>query len=439
MRRSCKFLLRPTSKQAAALTQCLEDHRQLYNAALEHRRTAYATAGVGVRYGEQSAELKHIRADDPGGQGRWSFSSQQATLRRLDKAFGAFFDRVRTGRTPGFPRFKGRGWFDTVEWPKDGDGCRWDSQPEHPAASYVRLQGIGHVRVHQHRPVKGRVKTISVKREGSRWYVVLSCDDVPDEPLTATGAVVGVDLGVASLATTSDGEHLVNPRHLATSADRLATAQRNLARKKRGSERRRKAVARVAALHAKVRRQRLDGAHKAALALVRAYDVIVHKALRITNMTRSASGTMEAPGRNVVQKSGLNRSILDAGWGVFLTVLAHKAESAGRELIAVNPAHTSRTCARCGHCAKENHLTQAEFACRACGHATHADVNAAVNILRAGLALRQAAEAAQREAAPCRERRSHHVAGSTVGVVTASTMGGTGVSAARTRRGPRGP
>ncbi|MFB9473564.1 hypothetical protein [Nonomuraea salmonea] len=124
---------------------------------------------MSVRYGDQSAELKHIRADDAGGQGRWSFSSQQATLRRLDKAFRAFFDRVKAGRTPGFPRFKGRGRFDSVEWPKDGDGCRWDSQPEHPTATYVRLQGIGHVRVHQHRPVRGRVKTISVKREGSRW------------------------------------------------------------------------------------------------------------------------------------------------------------------------------------------------------------------------------------------------------------------------------
>ncbi|GAA3216257.1 transposase [Nonomuraea helvata] len=107
VRRSFKFLLRPTSKQAAALTQCLEDHRELYNAALEHRRTAYRQAGVTVRYGEQSAELKHIRADDPDGQGRWSFSSQQATLRRLDKAFRAFFDRVKAGRMPGFPRFKG--------------------------------------------------------------------------------------------------------------------------------------------------------------------------------------------------------------------------------------------------------------------------------------------------------------------------------------------
>ncbi|MDA0636254.1 transposase [Nonomuraea sp. MCN248] len=384
----------PTAKQAAALTACLDDHRQLYNAALEHRRTAYAKAGVSVRYGDQSAELKHIRVDDPGGQGRWSFSSQQATLRRLDKAFAAFFRRVKAGRTPGFPRFKGRGWFDTVEWPKDGDGCRWDSQPGHPSATFVRLQGIGHVRVHQHRPVKGWVKTIAVKREGSRWYVVLSCDHVPTETLTATGAVAGIDLGVAALVTTSGGEHVANPRHLVASADRLAAAQRALARKKRGSERRRKAVSRVAALHAKVRRQRLDSAHKAALALVRAYDLIAHEDLRITNMTRSASGIVEAPGRNVAAKSGLNRGILDAGWGVFLTILAHKAESAGRELIAVNPAGTSRTCSRCGHCAKENRVSQAEFRCQGCGHAAHADVNAAINILRAGLALRRAAGAA---------------------------------------------
>ncbi|MGW4425812.1 RNA-guided endonuclease InsQ/TnpB family protein [Streptosporangium sp. NPDC004631] len=399
MRRSYKFLIRPTAHQQIALTACLDDHRTLYNAALEERREAYRRAKVGIRYGDQSAQLKEIRAFDPD-HARWSFSSQQATLRRLDKAFRAFFDRVKKGQTPGYPRFKGRGWFDTVEWPKDGDGCRWDSQPEHPSATFVRLQGIGHVRVHQHRPVEGRMKTISVKREGSRWYVVLSCDDVPAEPLPATGAMAGIDMGVASLVTTSDGVHLANPRHLAASADRLADAQRDLARKKRGSKRRRKAVARVAALHAKVRRQRLDGAHKAANALVRDYDVIVHEDLRIANMTKAPAPKPDPdqPGaflpNRAAAKAGLNKNILDAGWGVFLTILVHKAESAGRELIAVNPANTSRTCARCGHCAAENRVTQAEFRCTACRHEAHADVNAAINILRAGLALRDAAQAA---------------------------------------------
>jgi putative transposase len=124
--------------------------------------------------------------------------------------------------------------------------------------------------------------------------------------------------------------------------------------------------------------------------LVRRHDVIVHEALQVSNLTRSASGTVEAPGMCVAQQSGLNRSILDAGWGVFLNVLASKAESAGRVVVAVNPANTSRTCPSCGHCAKDNRVTQADFVCVACGYAGHADVVGATDVLRAGLALLRA-------------------------------------------------
>jgi putative transposase len=156
----------------------------------------------------------------------------------------------------------------------------------------VYFQGVGHVRAHQHRLVKGRVKTITAKREGRRWYVVLSCDDVPAESLEPTETAVGVDMGVESFLTTSGGAHVPNPRRLAAAAGRLATAQRDLARKKRGSGRRKKAVAKVARLHGKVRRQRLDHAHKTALALVRDHDLIVHEDLKIKNMTAKAT-----PGR----------------------------------------------------------------------------------------------------------------------------------------------
>jgi putative transposase len=398
VRRSFKFLLRPTARQSVALSACVEDHRQLYNAALQERRDAWKMRGVGIRYGGQSAQLKEIRAFDAD-QARWSFSSQQATLRRLDKAFAAFFRRVKAGEKPGYPRFRGRGWFDTVEWPSDGDGCRWDSQPHHPTATYVRLQGVGHVRVHQHRPVQGRVKTVSVKREGSRWYVVLSCDGVPAEPLPATGAAVGVDMGVASFLTTSDGGHVPNPRHLAASAGRLARAQRELARRKRGSTRRRRTVVKIGAIHRKVRRQRLDHAHKTALALVRDHDLIAVEALNVAGMTRRAKPKPDpdTPGAFLPNggsaKTGLNRSISDAGWGVFLRVLACAAERANRTVVAVDPANTSQRCAECGHTAKGNRVNQAGFRCLACGHAAHADVNAARNVLGAGLALR-AAEAA---------------------------------------------
>ena len=140
--------------------------------------------------------------------------------------------------------------------------------------------GIGHVRVHQHRPTKGRVKTITAKREGGHWYVILSCDDVPAQPLEPTGVPAGIDLGVASFLTTSDGIHVPNPRYLAIITERLAAAQRDLARKKHGSNRRKKAAAKVARLHGKVHRQRLDHAHKTALALVRVYDLIVHEDLQ---------------------------------------------------------------------------------------------------------------------------------------------------------------
>jgi putative transposase len=399
VRRTFKFQLRPTVHQQVALTAMLDDHRTLYNAALQERRDAYRhPSKTTVRYVAQAGQLSEIRALDSD-QARWSYSSQQATLRRLDKAFAAFFRRVKAGETPGYPRFKGQNWFDTVDWPKDGDGCRWDSDPRHPAQTRVRLQGVGHVKVNQHRPVRGTVKTVSIKREGRRWYVVLSCDDVPADPLPPTGAVVGVDLGVASLATTSDGRHYGNPRFLERAADRLAVAQRDLPRKKRHSKRRGKAVARVARLHRTVARQRLDLAHKTALALVRDHDLIAVEALNIKGLVRRAKAKPD-PDRSgqflpngQAAKSGLNRSIHDAGWGVFLGILHAKAESAGRTVIPVPAPNTSRTCAACGHCAAENRPSQAVFACAACGHTAHADVNAAVNILRAGLA-HQAAQAA---------------------------------------------
>ncbi|PZH14266.1 transposase [Streptomyces sp. NTH33] len=398
MIRAYKFLLRPTARQVAALGEMLRDHCSLYNGALQERRDAWRHASkTTVRYGDQSAQLKEIRGFDPQRQGRWSFSSQQATLRRLDKAFQAFFRRVKAGEKPGYPRFKGVGHFDTVVFPKDGDGCRWDSAPHDPQTR-VRLQGIGHIRVHQHRPVKGRVKTIAVKREGNRWYVLLSCDEVPAEPLPATGAVVGIDMGTTHFLTTSDGEHITSPRFLQTAAENLAAAQQHLAtfpkRAKQRTKAHRAAARKVAQIHAKVRRQRLDHAHKTALTLVRDHDTIVHERLNTAGMTRTPKPKPdpERPGAFLpnqrAAKAGLNRSILDAGWGVFLAILANKAESAGRTVIAVDPHNTSRTCLSCGHVAKENRVTQAKFQCATCGFTANADHVGALNVLnRAGLAL----------------------------------------------------
>ena len=403
MHRAYKFLLRPTVRQAQALGGMLADHCSLYNGALQERRDAWRhPSKTSVTYGQQSAQLKEIRAFDPERQGRWSFSSQQATLRRLDKAMRAFFRRVKAEEKPGYPRFRGVNWFDTVDFPKDGDGCRWDSTPHDPVTR-VRLQGVGHVRVHQYRPVKGRVKTVSIKREGKHWYVILACDEVPAEPLPEAGAACGIDMGIAHFLTTSEGEHHPNPRHGKRNAEALAKAQRALkafGRRKREnrSAKHRRAVEKVAKLHRKVRRQRTDHAHKTALALVRTYDVIAHECLSITNMVRAPKPKPD-PGQpgaflpnGAAAKAGLNKSIHDAGWGVFLVILAHKAESAGRVVIPVDPRNTSRTCPACGHVSGENRTTQEKFECTQCGHTANADQIGALNVaIRAGLVLPEVA------------------------------------------------
>jgi putative transposase len=393
VKRAYKFRLRPTRKQEAALTACLEDTRQLYNAALEERREAWRMGCHQVSFFSQSAQLKEIRATDPEQYERWPFSCERAAIRRLDRAFQGFYRRVKAGQKPGYPRFKGRGSWDSIEWPAEKGGARWDSV-SHPTVTRVYLRGIGHVRVHQHRAVKGSLKTITAKREGDRWFVIVSCDAVPAQALEPVGSAVGIDLGVASFLTASDGGQVPNPRHLAAVSERLAAVQRDMACKKRGSNRRKKAAAKIPRLHGKVRRQRLDHAHKTALAIVRSHDLIVHEELQITNMTARPKPRPDGYGshqRNgAMAKAALSKSIHDTGWGIFLRVLSAKAESAGRTVIAVNPRHTSQRCAQCGYTAAGNRVTQAAFLCLACGHQAHADVNAARNILRAGLALQEA-------------------------------------------------
>ncbi|MEU1791171.1 transposase [Streptomyces sparsogenes] len=402
MLRAYKFLLRPTVRQAQALAEMLRDHCSLYNGALQERRDAWRHASkTSISYGDQSAQLREIRAFDPERQGRWSFSSQQATLRRLDKAFQAFFRRVRSGEKPGYPRFKGVGHFDTVVFPRDRDGCRWDSTPN-DIHTRVRVQGVGHVRVHQHRPVKGRVKTVSVRREGNRWYVVLACDSVPAEPLPPTGSVVGIDMGTVHFFTDSGGEHAPNPRFLAAVAEELAEAQRHLStfpqRTRSRTKKHKAAAGKVAKLHARIRRQRLDHHHKRALALVRKHDVIAHEKLNTAGMTKAPAPKPDAEregaflANGAAAKAGLNRSILDAGWGQFLRILANKAESAGRLVIPVDARNTSITCTACGQVDKRNRVTQAKFQCVSCGFTANADHIGARNVLnRAGLALCDAA------------------------------------------------
>jgi putative transposase len=391
VRRAYVFRLRPTARQHVALRACVAAHRELYNAALQERRDAWSHASkTRISYGDQSAQLTSMRAARPD-HAVWSFSSQQATLRRLNKAFGGFFRRVKTakpGTRAGYPRFKGQARFDSVEWPKDGDGARWL-----PESRRVYLQGIGQVKVHLHRRVEGRVKTIQIKRQGRRWVLVLSCSDVPTNPLPATGTQAGVDVGIAAFATLSDGTTVENPRWARKAADTLVVAQQRLQRAKRGSNNRGARRETVAARHRKIANRRKDFHHKQARELATRYDLLVVEDLKVANMLRRAKPKPDPgnPGQFLPNgaraKSGLNRSISDAGWGQFVSILRAKAEDAGRTWIEVDPRHTSDGCECCGHAAPENRVSQAEFACQRCSHTAQADEHAARNILRAGLAL----------------------------------------------------
>lgn len=321
----------------------------------------------------------------PDGQGRWSFTSQQQTLRRLDRAFQGVLQRARAGRRAGYPRFKTAARWHSVDV-VDRDGARWRDPEGRWAVAY--FQGVGQMKVKAHRLVVGRVKTLRLKREARRRYVIVVAEQQP-LPLAATGREIGLDVGVARFAVTSDGHVVANPRFLTATAGELAAVQRSIAGCRPGSGNRRRARRKLAKLHRTLANQRRSFHHQTARKLIDACDVIVVEDLAITNMIRSGSDTVEAPGRNVAAKAGLNRSILDAGWGQFLAILLAKAEGAGRRVVKVNPRDTSITCCLCGaRCVRPRQDT---VICPVHG-GMDADLNGARNILtRAGLGSGRAA------------------------------------------------
>jgi putative transposase len=357
---------------------------------------------VSISYRGQSAQLRGIREADPDGQGRHSFTAQQQTLRRLDTTFRAFFKRVKKiekgkqrpagrsasnhgakvkqGQGVGYPRFKPYQRFNQVRFVA-GDGAKW-IPADGGRWAHASFQAVGQLKVRRHRPVKGQVKTLQLKREHRRWYVIVAAD-VDVEPLPPSGRAVGIDVGVARFLTTSDGQVVANPRFLDNAQARIAHLQRLKERARLGSGNRKRLRRALAKEWSKVRNQRRDFHHKTARALVNAYDMVALENLRVANMTAFARGAVDEPGRNVAQKAGLNRSIRDAGWRQFTSILVAKAESAGRRVVRVDPSYTSLDCHACGsRCMRPRQDT---VVCSNCGE-QDADLNGARNIAtRAGL------------------------------------------------------
>jgi putative transposase len=401
VKRAYKLRAYPTRPQEGRAVRLLADHCDLYNAALQERREAWRTGRVWISYYQQSAQLREIRAADPDGQGRHSFTAQQQTLRRLNVVFAAYRERVRDSellrkqvgrkkeqskrRRIGYPRFKPYQHFDQVLFVA-GDGAKWE--PANGGRwAHASFQAVGRVKVGQHRPVLGRIKTLQLKREHRRWYLVVVTETKP-MPLPTAGREIGVDVGVARFLTSSDGEAVANPRFHAAAQERIAELQRRKDRARPGSGNRRRLRRALAKEWRKLRNQRRDFHHKTARRLVDTCDTLALERLRVGAMTATASGTVEAPGRNVAAKAGLNRSILDAGWGQFTTILVAKAASAGRRVVFVNPASTSIDCHICG--ARCTRPRQDTVVCPVHGD-LDADLNGARNIAaRAGLGSGQA-------------------------------------------------
>lgn len=375
MRKAYKFRLYPNKQQEVKLFWTLNRCRELYNAALSERKDAYRMAGKSISYYEQKRDLPEIKEIRPEYHDIYSQVLQDVLL-RLKRAFDNFFERVKNGQTPGYPRFQGRNRYDSFCYPQAG----FTLEEKH-----ITLAKIGTLRVKVHRNVEGTIKTCTIKHEAGHWYVIFSCEREQPEPLPLSYEDVGIDLGITHFAALSDGEFIELPRPYRKAEKKLKKLQEALSRKKRGSHRRKRTVQTVAKAHRKVRNQRRDFAHKASRKLVNRYQVIVLEELQTKNLVRRPKPKQDEETRQYLPngaaaKGGLNKSISDAGWGMFTDLLQVKAAWAGRVLAFVDPKYTSQLCSNCGVVIPKT-LEERWHSCE-CGCELDRDTNAAKNILK---------------------------------------------------------
>lgn len=363
MRKTYKYRLIPTPEQARRLELVLSRCRTLYNVALEQRKTWWQRGqGVGATYYQQKAELTELKAAYPD-YAEVNAQVLQDVMLRVERTYQAFFLRLNNSETPGYPRFQGWGRYTSFTYPQYGGGALLDG-------GVLSLSKIGRIRIRVHRPLQGTPKTVTIRQEADGWYACISCADVSSEPLPLTGRETGIDVGLKVFLITADGETVENPRHYRKAERRLKTAQRCVSRRKKGGARRRKAVKLLAKVHLKVKRQRQDFQYKTARVLLRQYDVIHLEDLQV---------------RNLVRNPRLAKSIGDASWRQFRTILTFKAACAGKRVVVVPAQYTSQDCSSCG-ARIANSLSVRTHVCSSCGLVMDRDENAALNILRAGQA-----------------------------------------------------
>jgi len=359
--RTFKYRLYPSKAQERNLLHVRECCRSLYNMALAERKYGYQLAGRRVTLADTEELAKRYRATFPKADQLFS-QTAQSVVKRVDSAYQNFFRRRKAGKKGGYPRFKGRHAFNSFEFKQYGNGVKLDGKR-------LKLFGIGRVAVRWHRPLQGKIKLVRILYQAGHWYACLVCEVALTDPLPQTGSVVGIDVGISALITTSAGEKVANPNFYRTAQKELRRRQRKLARAQRGSHNRRKAVRRVQRQQQHVARQRADFLHKLSVNLIRRHDALALEDLSVGNM---------------VKNHHLSKSILDSAWSLFRDILTYKAESAGRQVAFNTPAYTTQDCSTPQCVYRNTALTLADrtWTCPEC-HVTHdRDVNAAINILK---------------------------------------------------------
>ncbi len=377
-----KFELRPNGEQQRLMRRFAGSCRFVFNKALALQQTRHEQGEKKLSYAGLCKALTEWKAQP---ETLWLKETHsqplQQTLKDLERAYVNFFEQRAD-----FPRFKKKGMSDSFRYPQ---GCKLDQ-----GNSRVFLPKLGWIRYRNSRQVLGEVCNVTISQSGGKWFASIQTRREVGA-VQPTGGIVGLDTGIARFVTLSDGSHLDPLNSFKKHQQRLKRYQRRMARKVKFSQNWKKAKAKVTQIHIDIANARKDYLHKASHAISQNHAIVCIEDLQIRNMSKSSKGNAEQHGKQVRQKSGLNRAILDQGWGEFRRQLDYKLAWRGGHLIAVPPHNTSRTCLSCGHVSADNRQTQARFECVACGYENNADVVGAINVLERGQRLLACGELAQ--------------------------------------------
>lgn len=377
-----KFELQPNGEQQRNMRRFAGSCRFVFNKALALQQERHEQGEKKLSYAGLCKALTEWKAQPETIWLKETHSQPlQQTLKDLERSYVNFFEKRAD-----FPRFKKKGMGDSFRFPQ---GCKLEQ-----GNSRIFLPKLGWLHYRNSRPILGEVCNVTVSQSGGKWFVSIQTRrEVAVTP--PTGGIVGIDMGIVRFATLSDGSYLEPLHSFKKHQQRLKRYQRRMARKVKFSQNWKKAKAKVTQVHIDIGNARKDYLHKASTTISQNHAIVCLEDLQIRNMSKSSKGNAEQHGKRVKQKSGLNRSILDQGWGEFRRQLDYKLAWRGGHLIAVPPHNTSRTCPACGHISKENRLTQAKFECVECGFEDNADLVGAMNVLERGHRLLACGELAQ--------------------------------------------